>query len=316
MGAEIVDIRHYSACDFASLLARESRIWTQDLHWDYAASAGLISSCLDEKRLSGYALVKDRRISGYCFFFYEGEKALIGDLFVVSDDNPLGEARLLVENVVETVLATPGLRRVEAQLPGYAYEDLAPTFRSSGFEGFGRRFMLASLRQGPGCVDHVSTSGDFVIDHWERRYDRQAAQLLYHTYRGHVDSAINDQYETVEGAARLIDNIVHHRGCGEHLWRVSRLALHAPSRKLAGILAITEVRGGTAHIPQVAVAREFQGQGVGSAMIEAVFADLLREGYHEISLTVTDFNAGAVRLYERLGFQTFRRFGAYVWTAR
>ena len=118
-GTEVVDIRHYGASDFALLLTAESRLWTEELHWDYAASARLISSCLDEKRLSGYALVKERRISGYCFFFYENDKALIGDLFVTSNGIRVGDARLLVEHVLETVLATPGLSRVEAQLPNF-----------------------------------------------------------------------------------------------------------------------------------------------------------------------------------------------------
>ncbi len=312
--AEVVDIRHYGARDFALLLAAESRLWTEELHWDYAASARLISSCLEEKRLSGYALVKDRRVSGYCFFFYENDKALIGDLFVTSDGTRVGDARLLLDHVTETVLATPGLSRVEAQLPNFSFQDIAPGFQLNGFEAFDRRFMLVPLRQRP--LPAARIAQEFAIDHWERRFDKHAAQLLYQTYRGHVDGTINDQYESLEGTARLIDNIVHHRGCGEHLGRISRLAFHAPSRKLAGALAITEVRAGTAHIPQVAVAPEFQGYGIGSAMIEAAFDDLLSEGYEEVSLTVTDLNAGAVRLYERLGFHTFRRFGAYVWSAR
>ena len=314
-GTEVVDIRHYGASDFALLLTAESRLWTEELHWDYAASARLISSCLDEKRLSGYALVKERRISGYCFFFYENDKALIGDLFVTSNGIRVGDARLLVEHVLETVLATPGLSRVEAQLPNFSFEDIAPVFQSNGFEAFDRRFMLVSLHRRP-LQAPAPIAPDFALDNWDRRSDKHAARLLYQTYRGHVDGLINDQYESPEGTARLIDNIVHHHGCGEHLGQMSRVAFHTPSGKLAGALAITEVRPGTAHIPQVAVAPEFQGAGIGSAMMESAFSDLICEGYEEVSLTVTDLNAGAVRLYERLGFQTFRRFGAYVWSAR
>ena len=42
--------------------------------------------------------------------------------------------------------------------------------------------------------------------------------------------------------------------------------------------------------------------------------ELAREGFSEVSLTVTTLNSGAVRLYERLGFHTFREFGAFVWS--
>ena len=91
------------------------------------------------------------------------------------------------------------------------------------------------------------------------------------------------------------------------------MAIHRPTRKLAGLLAITAVRPHTAHIPQIAVAPEFQGQGLGTEMMARGFDECLRQGFREISLTVTDSNSGAVRLYEGLGFQTFRIFVAFVW---
>jgi len=129
-----------------------------------------------------------------------------------------------------------------------------------------------------------------------------------------VDAAINDQYASVGGAARLIENIAHHGGCGEFLPQLSRLAVHRPSQRLAGIVGVTNIRPRTAHIPQVAVAAPFQARGVGSALMEAAFQDLVREGFEEITLTVTDRNGGAVRLYERMGFVTFQKFGAYIYS--
>ncbi len=152
-----------------------------------------------------------------------------------------------------------------------------------------------------------------MIKPWERKYDREAAQLLHRAYSHHIDTVINDQYGSVAGTGRLIDNIVHHRGCGEYLPRPSLVAIHRATQKLAGVLAITSVRPETAHIPQVAIANEFQGVGLGTTMMEWSFQELAEAGYREVSLTVTDLNCGAVRLYERLGFETFRVFGAFVW---
>ena len=48
-------------------------------------------------------------------------------------------------------------------------------------------------------------------------------------------------------------------------------------------------------------------------MLETCFHELGQRGFEEVSLTVTGMNVGAVRLYERLGFETFRGFGAFVW---
>ena len=48
-------------------------------------------------------------------------------------------------------------------------------------------------------------------------------------------------------------------------------------------------------------------------MLKSAFEELQRQGFQEVSLTVTDLNRGAVKLYQRLGFETFHTFGAFVW---
>jgi ribosomal protein S18 acetylase RimI-like enzyme len=320
LALEVIDIRQFEARAFQPLLEVESRQWGENLRWDYAPSSELITSCLEEKRLSGYALVNKGRICGYSFFFYEGEKGLIGNLFVEPGDGlGLEQVRLLLERVLETILATPGICRVETQLPHYSFESLRPSFLAHHFACFGRRFMSLPLAGWSSALGRRAVKAphpppaDFVIAPWERKHDREAAQLLYLTYRNHVDAAINDQYGSEAGSERLIENIVRHRGCGEHLPKASQVAIHQSSRKLAGILAITSVRSGTAHIPQVAISPEFQGTGLGTAMMEPAFRDLANRGFKEVSLTVTESNSGAVRLYERLGFETFRTFGAFAW---
>jgi len=318
---EVIDIRQLETRALAPLLEAESQAWEASLRWNYSASVRVISSCLDEKRLSGYALLDNSQITGYSFFFQEGGKGVIGNLFVAPDGPRLERAQILLEHVIGALIDTPGLRRVETQLPHFTLEELEPYFRARCFEAYLRRFMALSLtdRRLPGPETnrrHQETwlrSRDFLLEPWERTHDVQAARLLYNAYRNHADAKINDQYSSLAGATRLIENIVQHRGCGEHLPQASLVAIHRSTQRLASILALTAVRGRTAHIPQIAVAPEFQGAGLGTAMLELAFWDLARRGYQEVSLTVTDLNCGAVRLYERLGFQTFRTFGAFVW---
>jgi len=231
----------------------------------------------------------------------------------------------LIERVIETITHTPGIDRVETQLPHYAFDELNPCFVASGFQGYQRRFMAANLARpqarprlagGTGREPDAgikSILGDFALEPWERKHDRQAALLLHQTYKNHIDAVINDQYASEAGASRLIENIMHQRGCGEFVPKASQVAIHRSSGKLAGVLALTSVRARTAHIPQIAVAKEFQGFGLGSVMLDRSLADLQKRGFEEVSLTVTDLNVGAVRLYERVGFETFRTFGAFVW---
>ncbi|HET7212935.1 MAG TPA: GNAT family N-acetyltransferase [Terriglobia bacterium] len=324
MGSRIVDVRQLRAQQFQPLLQAESRAWLKDLHWDYAPSSGLISSYLEEKRLSGFALLEDNLARGYCLYFREGSKGLIGSLFVEPGDSRSGREVDLLRKAIDALCTFGDIRRIEAQLPHLRLDQIGPYFRSRAFQTYLRQFMTFRLAESPAGAGGSASqfmpqgpaapAGDFVFGHWERKYDREAAQLLHHVYRNHIDAAVNDQYCSLTGTTRLVESIVRHRGCGDYLQQASIAAIHLSTRKLAGILGLTAVRPGTAHIPQIAVASGFQGLGLGSAMLRAAFDKLARAGYAEVSLTVTALNSGAVRLYERMGFRTFREFGAFVWS--
>jgi ribosomal protein S18 acetylase RimI-like enzyme len=323
LGFEIIDIRRFEPKEFANLLEAESLAWKDTLRWDFAASTRVISACLRDKRLSGYALAGEEGIRGYCFFFYDGDKGIIGDLFVDPELAGLGREHKLLEHALETLLATPGLRRIEAQLPHYERVDLESCFQLPRFQGFQRRFMsvsLASLRRvveaGPPHEpneDNARWDENIKLIPWDKRFHDEAAEMLYQSYRGHVDATINYQYGSVLGTTRLIENIVYHQGCGDFLERVSRMAVHRSTQELAGILTVTRVLARTAHIPQVGVGPQFQGLGVGTALMEEAFQDLAEDGYEQVTLTVTDANAGALQLYQRLGFETFKTFGAFIY---
>ncbi len=322
MESRIVDVRQLRANQFQRLLHAESQTWLEDLHWDYASSAELISAYLEEKRLTGFALVVEGSATGYCLYFREGSKGLIGTLFVEPVDSMALHAVALLGKTIDVLTGILAVRRIEAQLPHFSLDQIGPYFRSRAFQIYLRQFMAFRLGEVP--ENHPPTHpessrqgtmgpNDFLFLPWDRKYDREAAQLLYHVYRNHIDAAVNDQYCTVAGTMRLVESIVQHRGCGDYLQHASIAAIHRPTGKLAGILGITAVRPATAHIPQVAVATGFQGLGLGGAMLRSSFEKLAREGFSEVSLTVTTLNSGAVRFYERMGFRTFREFGAFVW---
>jgi len=323
LGSRIVDVRQLRARQFQPLLQAESRAWLEDLHWDYGPSSGLISSYLEAKRLSGFALLEDDMARGYCLYFREGSKGLIGSLFVEPGNPQPGCAIDLLRKSLDALFGFVDIRRIEAQLPHFSMDQIGPYFRSRAFQTYLRQFMTFRLAESPaGGGSFASQPGsrwptlprrDFIFEPWERKYDREAAQLLHDVYRNHIDAAVNDQYCSVAGTMRLVESIVRHRGCGDYLQQASIAAIHAPSRKLAGILGLTAVRPGTAHIPQIAVGAGYQGVGLGSAMARAAFEKLARSGFAEVSLTVTALNSRAVRLYERMGFRTFRGFSAVVW---
>ncbi len=59
------------------------------------------------------------------------------------------------------------------------------------------------------------------------------------------------------------------------------------------------------HTPEIAIAlfEEYRGKGIGTQMMEQMIALMKSEGYAQVSLSITKGNP-AIRLYERLGFQT------------
>jgi ribosomal protein S18 acetylase RimI-like enzyme len=322
LAPRIVDIRQLTLQQFQPILRAESSAWLEDLRWDYAPSAEMISAYLVEKRLSGYALVEEGVAKGYCLYFREGSKGMIGSLFTEPSDSGAESACKLLAITIEALFNFADVRRIEAQLPHFTVNQIGPYFRSQAFQTYLRQFM--AFRLGINSANHRNSDfpvdtkphpaqGDFAFMPWDRRYDREAAQLLHHVYQNHIDAAVNNQYCTIAGTTRLVESIVRHRGCGDYLQQASIAAVHRTTGKLAGILGLTAVRPGTAHIPQIAVAAGYQGIGLGTAMLRNAFEKLSRAGYNEVSLTVTTLNSGAVRLYERMGFRTFREFGAFVW---
>ncbi|MGH9791596.1 MAG: GNAT family N-acetyltransferase, partial [Candidatus Acidiferrales bacterium] len=57
----------------------------------------------------------------------------------------------------------------------------------------------------------------------------------------------------------------------------------------------------------------YQGQGLGRRLMAASVQALRSNRFHALSLTVTSANVAAVKLYERIGFHTSKRFSAAVW---
>ena len=58
---------------------------------------------------------------------------------------------------------------------------------------------------------------------------------------------------------------------------------------------------------------EYRFRGLGESLIAASTVNLRQRNFSLLSLTVTEANARAVTLYQRLGFDIQRVFDAFVW---
>lgn len=311
---EILDLRHFSSVDLRPLLEDENQLWERLLSWDYSGSADMILRYVDAKILPGYAAIDRGRIFGYAFFVYEGSKGVIGDLFVANHgrlpDPHAVESRLLT-HVIETLQQSPGIHRIEAQLLIHETGVVSRPFVEQGFSRHGRLFMVLPLADPVKAVKPLSS--EIEVRRWTEADYQPVAALITTAYRGHVDAEINDQYRTLSGSLRFLNNIVRFPGCGVFDADSSFVAVNKRSRSVVGVILCSRVRHDVGHVTQVCVLPEYRSHGIGETLLAATAANLRERKFSLLSLTVTEANFRAVELYRHLGFDTKRVFDAFVW---
>jgi ribosomal protein S18 acetylase RimI-like enzyme len=177
---------------------------------------------------------------------------------------------------------------------------------------FERNFMALDLKRG--CTLEPATVRRRIhLERWAAYHQEGAAQLIAAAYEGHIDGQINDQYRSVEGARRFLYNIVQFPGCGAFFQPASFVAFDMETGRLCGLSLASRISPNAGHITQVCVSPAVRGTGTGYELLRHSAGMLREHGMKGVSLTVTAANQSAVELYERMGFQTMRRFRALVW---
>jgi ribosomal protein S18 acetylase RimI-like enzyme len=310
---EILDLRHFTSADLRPLLEDEIRVWAELLCWDYSGSAEMILRYMDAKFLPGYAAVSRGKVFGYSFFVYDSSKGVIGDLFVRSGDNGSGREeveRRLLTHVIETLQQSPGIHRIEAQLLAHEAGAASQPFLSQGFSRHARLFMALPLAT---PMDGKVIAADIELRRWTEQDYQPSAAVITSAYRNHVDSEINDQYRTLSGSLRFLNNIIRFPGCGTFDAESSFVAVNKRNHSLVGVILCSRVRYDTGHVTQICVLPEHRGLGLGKALLAATVRNLTQRKFSALSLTVTEANSPAVDLYARLGFEKKRVFDAFVW---
>jgi ribosomal protein S18 acetylase RimI-like enzyme len=310
--ARIVDLRELRPGDLDALLLEESQTWYETLDWDFRASAALVRRFHDMQALNGTALLMNGYPVGYCYFVSEERKGLIGDLYVMKDFfTPENEA-VLMESVVDRLIASSLVKRIESQLMMLRSGPSVRLPQRQYVRGYLRNFMEVDLAAA-GTLPERKIPPSVLIDGWTERKQDDAAGLIVSAYQGHIDSQINDQYRSPAGARRFLLNIIQYPGCGSFFQPASFVALDASTGKLVGMLLSSLVHADIGHITQVCVSHATRGTGVGYELIRRSLEALAKHGCRKASLTVTAANTDAILVYEQMGFRQTRVFSAYVW---
>ncbi len=311
-GPSLIDLRRLVPEKLDELLEEEIGLWRELLDWDFHASAELVGRYVRMQALSGYALEVAGRVIGYSYYVCDDNKALIGDLYVAREFASIENENRLLAEVVRVLTATPAIQRIETQLMMLGSPEERPLPRPQAAQVYRRNFMTIAagdaVRLPPG-----EAGANVRIENWRERHHDEASQVIAAAYRSHIDSRINDQYRSANGARRFLTNIVQYPGCGVFFEPASLVAIRPQTGRLCGLSLTSLVAENVGHITQVCVDPWVKSTGIGYELLRRSLETLVAHGCGEISLTVTAANERAVAIYERMGFRIRHRFAAYVW---
>jgi ribosomal protein S18 acetylase RimI-like enzyme len=311
---EVLDLRHFSARQLRPLLEREARVWMDRLRWNYESSTELLLQYLDSRILPGFVAVDRGRICGYSFCVYEGNKAVIGDAFACGQGTTLdpGTTQLLLTHMLELLRHTPVVDRIEAQLLLFNAGELTDAFPGPEFQTYKRLFLECDLHRSKQQMARDLVPPELILSSWTPPDYQHAGELIYACYAGHQDGQINDQYRSLHGSLRFLHNIVRFPGCGVFQPNFSWVLRERRTGALAGIVLASRIGAEVAHVTQLCVASQWRGRGLGSLLLNQCANSLASAGFKAITLTVTEANEIAVKLYKRFGFRLRHRFDAMV----
>jgi ribosomal protein S18 acetylase RimI-like enzyme len=327
---EILDLRHFAAPVLRPVLDAEGEVWRQRLHWDYRTSSKLLMQYLDSHMLPGYAALEAGQVTGYAFCVYEDTKAVIGDVFALNNQEPGPDAipgsalaglapasgyeieQTLLKHLFETLVNSPHVDRIESQLLLHASGVHTEIFRRAGFQMFRRLFMVQQL-DGRWNPPRVDLPRDLELRTWRDEDLTAAGQLITEAYRDHPDSVINDQYRSLHGAQRFLNNIVRYSGCGAFSAQVSHVVVNRRSREIVALVLGSRVSPQSGHITQLCVHPHYRRHGLARTMLAMAAFQFMRHGANEISLTVTESNTQAIDLYLSERYAYTHSFDAAVW---
>ena len=124
---------------------------------------------------------------------------------------------------------------------------------------------------------------------------------------------INDQYRSTHGSMRFLNNIVHYAGCGIFSPQASYVVAERGSRELAALVLGSRVSPESGHLTQVCVHPAYRRRGLARLLLNTAAFTFMKLGATEISLTVTEANADAIKLYKDEGYACTHQFDAAVW---
>jgi ribosomal protein S18 acetylase RimI-like enzyme len=244
---------------------------------------------------------------GYAYYRVAGRLGVISGLVVSPEWSDTGVGEILLQHTVDEIRRR-GVSRIESPFVSIDSAWLVPAFEREGFCTYWREFLRFDLCQAPGHM-HAPVMVD--LEPWQETHLQEAAPILRAAYDAGVEAEIHEQYRTVDGCRVVLDNILNQGGCGVLVSEASALARQR--ERGIGFVVVTEVAPQQAHLTQIAVLPQYQGRGVGQALLDYSVWRLAERRFDTLSLIVSRSNGSALELYQSRGFQSVLAFPVSIW---
>lgn len=293
-----------------ALLDEEAGHWDAELFWDFGAVRAAVAGGIERGTLGGRVIGDGSRACAYSYYLADGGRVILGSIYCGRDHRGRGFEDTLVEAVVTDARRERGCSRVECQTL-FCTDPVADSrFASEGFTSRPRHYMVRDFQARPPEAPSAVPAG-WRMRPLQRDDLHAAAEIIYRSHVGTLDSALNLTYATPSACRGFVDTLVLRAGCGRFDSEASRI-LDGP-RGPAGVLIASRLSRTNGHLCQVSVVPEAQRRGLGLALMAHALHALDRQGLATATLSVTVDNAAAHRLYTLLGFHPRREFAAHAW---
>lgn len=209
----------------------------------------------------------------------------------------------LVREAVRTLRAG-GVDTIVTECLPCCVVDLDSAFGPLEFRKVRRLLMMADLADPRQTVDGTCESVPIQEDAWT-----EAAEVIVNAY---IDSPERDLHPEVRDSARarVFVRRVAEGGFGETAPAFLRAI--GPDGCFGGVILGCFVAPDVGFVLQVAVRREYPGQGIGTRLLQELARAFRKAGARSVALGVTA-SSPAVELYQRLGYCPLRDVATYVW---
>jgi ribosomal protein S18 acetylase RimI-like enzyme len=291
----VIDWRRADSVLMRALYSEEHQRWLAQLGWNTSDTWAEVEAARVGGRLPGFLARPDdgdpADVRGWAYALMDAGVMQVGGFTARSID----ATRVLLDALASQAKA----ERAEG-LSAFVYSD-APGFEE---ELAARQFQVDRYRY---LVRPPSVSNPTEIapgEAWAPDDIARAACLLQASYgpSGKAFAA----HGRIDEWERYVRNLVEYPACG-HFDAAATRVLRDGDR-LLGLVMVTALGPGMAHIAQVAVHPASRGQGLAGRLLDDAIAYVTSQGLPRVSLLVRDTVADANALYQHRGFEPTTTF--------